>query len=54
MSPLTLHLTVFERFLLCEDRPAYPWSCFARLQFSGRIDRQAFESPWVRAPDRRC
>jgi hypothetical protein len=44
MSPLTLPLTVFEQYLLWEDRPAYPWSCFARLQFSGGIDRQAFES----------
>jgi hypothetical protein len=44
MSPLTLPLTVFEQYLLWEDRPAYPWSCFARLQFSGRIDREAFES----------
>jgi hypothetical protein len=44
MSPPALPLTVFERFLVWEDRPAYPWSCFARLQLSGRIDREAFES----------
>ncbi len=44
MNPLTLPLTVFEEFLLWADRPAYPCSCFARLQFSGRIDRRAFES----------
>jgi len=44
MSLRTLPLTVFEEFLLWEDRPAYPWSCFARLQFTGRIDRDAFQS----------
>ena len=39
-----LPLTAFEEFLIWEDRPAYPWSIFARLRFSGRIDRRAFES----------
>lgn len=41
---LTLPLTAFEEFLIWEDRPAYPWSIFARLRFSGRIDRHAFEA----------
>lgn len=41
---LALPLTAFEEFLIWEDRPAYPWSIFARLRFSGRIDRQAFEA----------
>ncbi len=44
MTTLALPLTAFEEFLLWEDRPAYPWSIFARLRFSGRIDRRALES----------
>ena len=44
MDQPALPLTVFEQFLLCEDRPAYPWSCFARMHFSGPIDHEAFES----------
>jgi len=37
-------LTTIEEFLLWEDRPAYPWSCFVRLHFSGRIDERALEA----------
>jgi len=44
MGTLALPLTAFEEFLIWEDRPAYPCSIFARLRFSGRIDRQALES----------
>jgi len=44
MATPALPLTAFEEFLIWEDRPAYPWSIFARMQFSGRIDRRAFES----------
>ena len=44
MDTLALPLTAFEEFLIWEDRPAYPWSIFARLRFSGRIDRRAFEA----------
>ena len=40
----TLPLTTFEEFLLWEDRPAYPWNCFVRLRFSGRLDRAALEA----------
>jgi NRPS condensation-like uncharacterized protein len=41
---LSLPLTTMEEFLYWEDRPAYPWSCFSRLRFSGCLDRAAFES----------
>lgn len=41
---LSLPLTTMEEFIYWEDRPAYPWSCFARLRFSGCLDRAAFES----------
>ncbi len=41
---LSLPLTTMEEFLYWEDRPAYPWSCFVRLRFSGCLDRKAFES----------
>lgn len=44
MSRLSLPLTAFEEFMLWEDRFAYPYSCFARLQFTGRIDREGLES----------
>ncbi len=44
MPTLALPLTAFEEFLIWEDRPAYPWSIFSRLRFSGRIDRGALES----------
>lgn len=40
---MRLPLTTFEEFLLWEDRSAYPWSCFVRFRFSGRVDRPAFE-----------
>lgn len=36
--------TTLEEFLFWEDRPAYPWSCFIRLHFTGRLDRAAFEA----------
>ena len=41
---LSLPLTTMEEFLYWEDRPAYPWSCFVRLRFSGCLDRTAFET----------
>ena len=41
---LSLPLTTMEEFIYWEDRPAYPWSCFVRLRFSGCLDRAAFES----------
>jgi len=44
MTPLSLPLTTFEEYLLWEDRLSYPWSCFARLQFTGQIDRKALET----------
>jgi hypothetical protein len=41
-SPLPL--TTIEECLYWQDRPAYPWSWFARLEFSGCLDRAAFET----------
>lgn len=35
--------TTLEEWLFWEDRPAYPWSCFIRLRFTGQLDRVAFE-----------
>jgi hypothetical protein len=40
----SMPLTTMEEFIYWEDRPAYPWSCFVRLRFSGCLDRAAFES----------
>jgi hypothetical protein len=39
--PLPLPLTAFEEYMLCDDRPTYPMSIIARLEFSGRLDRHA-------------
>lgn len=36
--------TTLEEWLFWEDRPAYPWSCFSRLHFTGQLDRTAFET----------
>ena len=44
MSRHSLPLAAFEEYLLWEDRPAYPFSCFARLRFTGQIDRQALDA----------
>ena len=44
MTTSRLPLTVFEELLFWENRPAYPCSCFARLQLSGRIDHEAFQA----------
>lgn len=41
---ITLPLTTFEEYLLWEDRPAYPWSCFIRLRLSGRLRRRDFQA----------
>jgi hypothetical protein len=38
-----LSLTALEEYFLCEDRQAYPWSFFIRLEFQGAADQQAFE-----------
>ncbi|MGE5297088.1 MAG: hypothetical protein ACM3VT_19870 [Solirubrobacterales bacterium] len=40
----TLPFTTLEEWLFWEDRPAYPWCCFARLRFTGQLDRAAFEA----------
>lgn len=37
-------LTALEEYFLLEDRPAYPWSFFVRLDFVGRADRTAAEN----------
>jgi hypothetical protein len=41
---LSFPLTTMEEFLYWEDRPSYPWSCFIRLGFAGRLDRKAFDA----------
>ena len=35
-------LTVLEKFLFWEDRPAYPWCAFCNFEFEGELDRDAF------------
>lgn len=48
----SIRLTTFEEFLFWEDRPAYPWSCFIRLQLTGRLNREALDSALRRALER--
>ena len=42
MSQL-IPLTVLEKFLYWEDRPAYPWCAFCKFEFDGPLDRDAFQ-----------
>ena len=42
MSDL-IPLTVLEKFLFWEDRPAYPWCAFCKFEFDGPLDREAFQ-----------
>ena len=41
---LSFPLTGMEEGFYWQNRPAYPWSWFARLRFSGRLDRTAFKA----------
>jgi len=44
VTSLSFPFTTLEEFLFWEDRPAFPWSCFARFRFDGQFDRGAFEA----------
>ena len=37
-------LTPLEEYFFLEDRRAYPWSFFVRLEFTGRADREACQT----------
>ncbi len=39
-----LPMTVFESFMVSDDRPDYPMMCDMEMQLQGRVDRSAFES----------
>jgi hypothetical protein len=41
---LSFPLTALEECHYWQDRPAYPWSLFARLKFSGCLDQSAFKA----------
>jgi hypothetical protein len=43
-SLFPLPLTAFERYMLIDDRPDYPMVFFMEFDFSGEVDRRAFES----------
>jgi len=47
-----LPLTTIEESMFWEDRPAYPWSCFMRLRFSGCLTRDVVERATEKALDR--
>ena len=42
--PFPLRLTPFEEYMLLDDQPAYPMSCFAKIKLRGRFDVSVFES----------
>ncbi len=39
-----LPLTVFERYMLDDNRPGYPMTCVAEMQLAGKINRDAFSA----------
>jgi NRPS condensation-like uncharacterized protein len=41
---LPLPLVPFESYMLADDRLAYPMNCFARIRFSGRLNRAALDA----------
>jgi len=41
---LPLRLTPFEEYMLLDDRPAYPMSCFTMIKLRGQFNIAAFES----------
>jgi len=41
---LPLHLVPIDSFFLADDQPRYPMTSIIRLEFSGEIDRVAFEA----------
>ncbi len=47
-----LPLTAFEKFMLTDDRPDYPMTFTLCYEFSGQIDRQAWEQAYHLALDR--
>ncbi len=47
-----LPLTVIEELMLHQDCTAYPYTCFIRLTFAGRLQRPDFEDAAARAVDR--
>lgn len=51
MSEL-IPLTVLEKFLFWEDRPAYPWCAFCKFEFEGTLDPNAFQQAATEALSR--
>ncbi len=49
---MRIPLSIIEQYLFWEDRPAYPWSCFFRLNFDGVIERQEIEAAIAKALER--
>ena len=47
-----LHMTSFEHYMFVDDRPLYPMTFIVQLEFSGTLDRDAFESAVVSALER--
>ncbi len=39
-----LHVTPFERYMLMDDRPKYPATFIIQFEFSGNLDRNAFQA----------
>lgn len=44
-----LPLVPFERYMLADDRPAYPMTFFIRVELEGTLDKQAMDAAFVDA-----
>ncbi len=42
-APFPLPLTLFERYMLLDDRPDYPMTFAIQVRFQGKADRRSFE-----------
>lgn len=52
MSSQTLPLSAFEHLMVAQDSPAYPCVVYCKMQFRGRIDREAFTRSLAEMLDR--
>ena len=47
-----LHMTSFEHYMFVDDRPRYPMTFIVQMQFSGCLNREAFEAAILAAMQR--
>lgn len=52
MTSPRLYLSSFEHLMVAQDSPAYPCVVYCKLQFRGKLDREAFQCALSRMLDR--